>query len=730
MYSKINRFMAYHDQMVAWRAQGLSFLEIAVQLQAQGVPATKGQVYNHFVKEGLPTVDPPKSPARPAMPNSMERDLFDDAAQELCDPEPPVGPPSPPASPASSASSPPTSRRAVRLISATLPETPAPPVQPVALRFTDIDAWRAHITALLQRGHSPEDIYAALQPSGLQVAMERLTAYVDGLREELFPEGPIPQKLFEIQPGPSQWPDDLPLLTFQTGEETDVWSCADFARGTVIFGAVGSSKTTGSGRNIATSLLYAGYGGMILTFKQNEGPDWRTLIKRCNREADVALIKPRGGLRCNLLQYATAHPGAGREFTENMVAFFRNLVSVVAARGGYREGEKFWALAGDELIRQTINLRLLAGDGLTLDNMCELIVHAPGELAAAAEDHWPTLPVFGDCLQRAKKAALSPGQRRVLKRLEEYWLYRYPDLNPNTRSCITFSFSTMVDALRDEHIHDLLSTYTNITPESIFNDGRLIILELPVAQFEHAGVMTQAAWKYCFLRAALRRADFGTGAQMRPVFLWEDEFASHLIDFDPEFMRVGREYRVARVMLTQNIQNLYDHFGGGADAKTKVDSLLGNVNTRIFHANGDHATNSWASESYGSHERAIEESSATPQVYSGFDPFMSFMYQFKKPVVTRSRRIVREPLVHPHEFLHLRNGGKTNGFLADAFVSQVGRIFSDGSPVRKMTFEQILFSDPHAQTRASMKTSPKNSHSNWTDRLRSIWTALRSHPAR
>ncbi|MEI8194280.1 MAG: TraM recognition domain-containing protein [Phycisphaerae bacterium] len=707
MTTKPHKLARFHDQIVRWRHMGLSFQEIAQQLQAQGVAATKGPVYNHFVKEGILTADEPPRPMTSAKPLLKEATL--QASKKLCEPEEEDE-----EEPEEAAAS------------------PTPPVQPVAQRFPDLDRFRATIASLLNLGHTAEDIHGHLQQSGgTTTTLAHSKAYVDGLREELFPIGPIPPELFTIQPAPELWPDDLPILKFGDGPQEDVWTLSDFSRGTVVFGSVGGGKTTGSGRNIAGEFLRAGYGGLVLTCKQSESTDWLNLIKFHNREQDIALIKPKGGLRCNLLQYATSHPGAGREFTENMVAFFRNLVSVVSARGGHNADENFWRLAGDQLIRQTINARLLAGDGLTLDNMCQLIVHAPTSDATAAADKWPTLPVFGECLLRAQKAARTPGELRTLKGLEEYWLFNYPDLNPNTRSCITFAFSAMVDAMRDEHIYDLLSTYTNITPESIFN-GRIVILELPIAQFENAGVMTQAAWKYCFLRAALRRMDLSAGAGMRPVFLWEDEFQSHVIDFDPEFQRVAREYRVARVMLTQNIQNLYDRFGGGSEAKTKVDSLLGNINTRIFHANGDHGTNTWASESFGTHERTIEESSSTPQVYPGFDPFKSLLYQFKKPIVSKNYRIVREPLVHPHEFLRLLNGGKQNGFVTEAFVSQVGRIFGDGWPVRKMAFRQVLFQVAQAQPtpQISAPPVPRPTLGIFGDLLRRASAALTHDPAR
>ncbi len=50
--------------------------------------------------------------------------------------------------------------------------------------------------------------------------------------------------------------------------------------------------------------------------------------------------------------------------------------------------------------------------------------------------------------------------------------------------------------------------------------------------------------------------------------------------------------------LTQNLPSYFAAFGG-ANSRSEVEAFIGNLQTKIFHANGDPTTNSWAAESIG-----------------------------------------------------------------------------------------------------------------------------------
>jgi hypothetical protein len=137
--------------------------------------------------------------------------------------------------------------------------------------------------------------------------------------------------------------------------------------------------------------------------------------------------------------------------------------------------------------------------------------------------------------------------------------------------------------------------------------GKIIIVNTPVKALGEVGKMVQVFYKTAWMRAADRRAILfsATGAAPdRPVdsslncpaFLWADESQYFITAEDLLFQQTARASRVATVYLTQNIDNYRAALGRQDHG---VHSLLGNLQTKIFHANGDTGTNKFAEETFG-----------------------------------------------------------------------------------------------------------------------------------
>ena len=585
------------------------------------------------------------------------------------------------------------------------PEPPPEPV-PVSERFPQFDQHRGFLLTSLERGFTASAMSDFLKcEMHMEFEEQQLAEYLEGLLREIFPPGPIKPKLFEIAEPGRTWDDNTEILSLphdcrNPTSPSDSWTIRDSFQGTLILGAPGSGKTTGSGRHTALQFLVEGYGGLVLTTKQSELSDWAKMIDLCKRDRDIAIVCPDGYLRLNMLQYEMERPTGGLKLTDNLVSFFKNLASVVGQKAAPQMNESFWENTGNEMLHNTIDCFMLAKHPVTLDKLCSFILEAPQDAAAADTEAWRREPVFGLCMSQAEDAVTSADDAAVLSTVKEYWLKSFPRLNPNTRSCIVTAFSAMVRSLRSRHINNLLSTMTTITPESCFN-GRIIILALPTNDYHDGGLLVQAAWKYLFQRAVLSRADRNRGNRCRPVFLWEDEAQTFLIDQDAQFQPVARQYRVACVKLSQNISNLYARFGGGDAARTKVDAIIGSLNTRILHANGDRATNEWASHLIGTEYKTVVNTSTTPPVYNGMNPFNEFVHGlFAQPSVTTSKNQVREPSIHPHEFTTLQTGNAENQFVAEIVVSQVGRTFA-ASRLYSRSFLQLILLPQDENTRTA-----------------------------
>jgi hypothetical protein len=133
---------------------------------------------------------------------------------------------------------------------------------------------------------------------------------------------------------------------------------------------------------------------------------------------------------------------------------------------------------------------------------------------------------------------------------------------------------------------------TSFVPE-MAHYGAVIVLDMPVKTWQQDGIIAQHIIKYAFQRATERRGQIGGN-----VFLWVDEAQLMLSDYDSEFQSTARNSRAATVYLTQNI-NMYHRAIGGTNPHYAVRGLLGNLKTKIFHANDDVDTNKYAAELIG-----------------------------------------------------------------------------------------------------------------------------------
>jgi hypothetical protein len=205
--------------------------------------------------------------------------------------------------------------------------------------------------------------------------------------------------------------------------------------------------------------------------------------------------------------------------------------------------------------------------------------------------------------------------------------------------------------------------------------GAIAIIDLPVKQFYEIGQFAQILYKFIWQRAAERRSD-----KSCPMFLWADEAQFFVNSRDMPFQTTARDSRVATVYLTQSISNYYAVMPGEA-GKAETDALLGNLRTKVFHANEDAVTNQWAADLIGKTlDTRLGRSSA---VMSGGSNRGTPGSQF-----TSSQQEVIEHQVLPVTFNSLKQGGLSNDLMVEAVVTKGGRTWSNGKNFRFVRFEQ------------------------------------------
>lgn len=483
-----------------------------------------------------------------------------------------------------------------------------------------------------------------------------------------------------------------PLVSFT---DNDVWRLRDAYEGTQIFGATGSGKTSGSGAAIARAFLRAGFGGLVLCAKPEERETWERYARETGRVEHLFVISPVTphppdlGQGFNFLQYELAREGIGAGQTENLVNLLAVVTEIAEGRADGGGESRFWERASRQLLRNALDLLALGKGKVSLDDLARLIAEAPQHPAPvqppppvqgqplteahhryAEYTHWLETSYFAEVFAEAHGKPKNRRQQHDFEAAARFWLHTFATLNDRTRSSIVATFSSVADMLTHGLAWELLADGLDIFPEVTFQGG-ILILDLPVQEYGEVGRLVQGIWKTMFQRAVLRR---DVKQHPRPVFLWVDESQNFISSYDYEFQATARSARAATVYLTQNLSNYHAKLGG--DGHAAALSLLGNFQTKIWHANGDYVTNQYAADTIGQHYALLENtnvsSGAQGEASGSFGQSESLQYK-----------------VLPADFARLRKGGPENNLEVDGIVFQGGRVWNvSGDTHLWVTFKQ------------------------------------------
>lgn len=463
---------------------------------------------------------------------------------------------------------------------------------------------------------------------------------------------PVPPTMEPLAP----YDGRTPLLQF--GED-QIWTLNDSYQGTQVFGGTGSGKTSGSGAALARSLLRQGCGGLVLTAKPDERALWEDYCAETGR--DLTVFGPDTGLHFNFLEYEYSCGGLGAGLAANVAGLF---VGIAEATNQGKSGtmDSYWSNSLNQLSCRTIDLTTLAKGTLSLSMMRDLIMSAPQSIEEANSDGWKASSFCGECLREAEEKCTEEN-RPDFEHTKLYWLREFPALGDRTRSSIVSMFSVIADGFLTGPMRKLFCTRLNTVPDET-HVGRIILIDLPVEVYNEVGVRAQLVWKLCWQRATARREPNKDGGM--PCFLWVDEAQFFTSAGDLKFQATARSKRAATIYLTQNLPTYFDRVG-----KDRTNALLGNLQTKIFHANGCHETNTYAADTIA---RGVTMRASTNVSSQGMSFGESEAVDYTVP---------------PAEFQRLRRGGEENHSLVDAYIFQAGRVWpSTGESYLKTTFKQ------------------------------------------
>lgn len=465
-----------------------------------------------------------------------------------------------------------------------------------------------------------------------------------------------------------------PLLKFS---QRDQWTIGDSFEGVQVFGAPGSGKTSGSGSHLARAMLNEGFGGLVLTAKPDERARWERYCASTGRSDSLLVFGLEEAFRFNFLRYEMAVTDDGESFIHEVASLFKTIMRAVDNSAGEAVSQDpYWERAVQQLIRNGFDLMRFAGEPISLSKLLKLVRSAPLSPEEVNDAAWQESSFCHQLFDRASSKEIPDSEQVDFEAVCEFWLVDFVRLPDRTRQSVISSFSTMVDGLTRGSFRKLFCGKLNVAPELAF-EGAIILIDIPVLKYHEVGRVSQLIWKLMFQRAVGRR---DIHANHRPVFLWADEAQRFLIAEDSEYQETARELRAATVYLTQSYSNYLKVFSG-PNGKANADSLLGNLQTTIFHQNKDPETNRWAEEligrnwAYRMNMGSTEDGSQRGRGQSNRNTGFSESY---------------EAIIPAGEFQKLRKGGPANQFQVEAVVHQGGRVWTTGTPYIKTLFNQGL----------------------------------------
>lgn len=478
------------------------------------------------------------------------------------------------------------------------------------------------------------------------------------------------------------WALSTPLLKVSDGDQLNIGHAVE---GTLILGATGSGKSSGSGRTMALAYLNAGFGGLVLCAKPDERQQWETYCRQTGRLDDLVIFNPKEKWRFNPVDFERNRAGEGAGLTENLLNLIETMEHACDPERGKKSGggnnEKFFNDANKQLTRNAIEGVGWGTGHVTIPALYRFITSMPKTKADLNSEEWRENSFCVECLAEGHKKPKTPQQEEEFSDLKDYFFREWIKFPDRTQESIVATFTTAADPLRRGMLRTLFGGETNIDPTAT-EQGRIIVVDLPVLEYGDIGRFAQILWKYPFQKAIARRTIQNSP---RPVFLWQDEAQLFLIENDYGFQSLCRSFRVATVMLSQNISNFYAVLGGEEAGRSQADSLFGNLKFKVFHCNGDSKTNTFAAETIGRTSRFMVSANLNHQAND-------FFTSMAGTGTTNSSAGVSEQIqfeVEPSVFTGLRTGGPQNKFLLDAILFFDGMKFkATGRQWRPVTFSQ------------------------------------------
>lgn len=386
---------------------------------------------------------------------------------------------------------------------------------------------------------------------------------------------------------------DKPLLQLTS---KDSFTVRDSFTGVHVYGAIGSGKTSGSGKALAGAYLRAGYGGLVLCAKNEEVELWADYCERHGRKNSLIVFDK--SKHFNFLAYEFAKKGAeGANSATDLLMKILKASDRAAGQGAGREGEAIWIKTTREMILNTISVLFSATGNVRIEDIVKFVTTMPTSQPKSEEEKTKTTRNFAMLtMTKMLKAPAHRLPKHSTQRLCNYWFSQFPKTPEKMRGSIMACVTAELNRFTDGILRECFTTTTDLVPELVFS-GSIIVMAFPTLSYQEQGIVCQQLFKLMFQRAVENRNALPPVFRERPLFLWSDEAQFFVSEYDDTFLSTCRSSKCAVVYLTQSLPTYYAQLG--KDKTDAVDGFVGKFTNKIFHSNADPRTNAYASNLIG-----------------------------------------------------------------------------------------------------------------------------------
>ena len=426
----------------------------------------------------------------------------------------------------------------------------------------------------------------------------------------------------------------------------------------LITGASGSGKTSAVGKLVLLSHLYDGSSMLFLPVKTTDVGFLTKLAERAGRVNDLVLIEPsKTGdptLLWNPLAWYQHHPHMVAA-TENIVRLIATL-SEIGQQGSADNDEAIWAHGRDRLCAELVTLHNLAEEQLSFQSMMLCLSELPDEPGQALTEAFRG-KYLGRLLYRMAQRFddMTTSQQHEANRVAEYFDVSFPSIAEKTRSIFRAMLENVLAPWCRPPFLELCNGDTTVSPETVLEQGKIVIPCLPVHTYGIAGQMYLSAWKRALQEASLaRRYEQGE----RVTLLYSDEAQMLLHESDVGFAATVRSAGISLCYLTRTYEQIA-YSMGGPQGDELASAFCSNMAVKVFCRN-DGRTAQFA-ESLLGRERSLYASGGVSGYGSGQPGSLSGNFSEQMESVLNARLINQ-----------LRTGGPRHGHVVDAVVQYAG----------------------------------------------------------